>query len=147
MELIQRAVTAIRKFRKDKKLKLKEEFDLYIDTPNEDLFKSYLPVIGKFFNLGKVEFVSEKIEGTGSLRVKAHQFFIPMGSVDLEAEKEKIEQEITYTQGFLDKVNKKLGNERFVSNAPEKVVALERKKRADAEAKLKVLRESLSQLG
>ena len=70
-----------------------------------------------------------------------------MKVLDIEAEIEKITEELSYTKGFLQSVQKKLGNERFVNNAPEKVVAIERKKAADAEAKIETLEKSLASLG
>ncbi len=79
--------------------------------------------------------------------MNSNEYFIPVsGAVDIEAEIRKIHEELDYTRGFLDSVRKKLANERFVNNAPEKVVALEQKKAADAEAKIETLEKSLSSL-
>jgi valyl-tRNA synthetase len=75
------------------------------------------------------------------------EYYIPVdGRVDLAAEKAKIEEELKYTKGFLNSVQKKLSNERFVSGAPEQVVAMERKKMADAEEKIKILEQQLANL-
>ena len=83
----------------------------------------------------------------GSFRVSKLEFFIPtQAPEDTEAEKEKLHAELKYTKGFLASVEKKLANERFVSNAPEQVIAIERKKAADAEDKIKMLEKSLSLL-
>ena len=80
-----------------------------------------------------------------SFRVGTLECFIPLeGSVDMEAEKAKLEEELRYAKGFLQSVRKKLENERFVSNAPEKVIAMERKKEADALEKISLLEKSLS---
>ena len=78
---------------------------------------------------------------------KSNEYFIPIGgAIDVEAEIKKITEELNYTKGFLQSVQKKLSNERFVNNAPEKVVAIERKKAADAEAKIDTLEKSLASL-
>jgi len=147
VELIKETVTAIRSFRTEKGIPFKEQIELYVNTENAELFEKYQPLLGKFLNLSKMEFAKEKPDMAGSIRVSTHEFYIPLTNVDLDAEREKIQKEIEYTEGFLTKVLKKLSNERFVSNAPEKVVAMERKKQADAEAKLEVLRKGLAELG
>ncbi len=147
MELINEVVSAVRKFRMDKQMSPKETIELFIKTGNTSLFDRYRDLLTKFLNTSSIEFVADQVDGTASIRVQAHEFYIPQGAIDVEAEREKIEKEIEYTEGFLVKVEKKLANERFVNNAPEQVVAKERKKKADAEATLVVLRESLAQLG
>jgi len=87
------------------------------------------------------------IDAALSFRVKSTEFFIPIGdAIDVEAELEKIEKELSYTEGFLNSVRKKLSNERFVSNAPEQVIAIERQKEADALAKIETLKLSRSNL-
>ena len=147
MDLIHETVTAVRAFRKEKNIASKEAIELFIKTDQRDLFKSYFSVLSHFLNTSIIDFVDDKVEGTGSLRVQTHEIYIPLTAVDIEAEKGKIFKEIEYNKGFLNKVEKKLANERFVANAPEQVVKLERKKKADAEAKLAMLQESLLQLG
>ena len=85
--------------------------------------------------------------GAISFRVKNNEYFIPVkGTIDIEAEISKLREELQYTIGFLQSVQRKLANERFVSNAPEQVVALEKKKAADAEAKIETLEKSLASL-
>jgi len=87
------------------------------------------------------------VEGSLSFRVKSNEYFIPIeGAIDVEAEKIKIQEELKYTEGFLKSVQKKLSNERFVSSAPESVVAVEKAKQADAEAKIAMLKTSLAGL-
>lgn len=147
MELIKEVVSAVRNFRMSKNIPNKEEVALHIQTENQALFEKYSSLLIWTLKLSEMTFVTEQVDGTGSIRVQAHQFFIPLGAVDIEAEKEKIQKEIEYTDGFLQKVIKKLSNERFVSNAPEQVVAMEKKKQADAEVKLEVLRRSMEELG
>ena len=94
-----------------------------------------------------VEYNNEKIDGAFSFRVKSNEYFIPLeGNVDIEAELEKLQKELDYTKGFLKSVNGKLNNERFVSGAPEQVVANEKKKQADAEQKIEVLENQIASL-
>ena len=89
----------------------------------------------------------KKYKGAASFRVKSTNFYIPLeGFIDVEEELKKLEEELKYTKGFLGTVMKKLGNERFVNNAPEEVVAKELAKQADAEAKIKVLEERIAGL-
>ena len=147
MELINETVTAVRKFRLDKQIAFKEAIELFIKTSEQPIFEKYEALMQKFLNTSAISYVADQVENTGSIRVRTHELYIPLGAVDVEAEREKIQKEIAYTEGFLVKVNKKLANERFVNNAPEQVVALERKKQTDAESKLALLRESLAQLG
>jgi valyl-tRNA synthetase len=91
--------------------------------------------------------VEQATSACASFRVSKTEFFIPLSEgVDLEAEREKIQKEIDYLKGFLASVDKKLSNERFVSNAPEKVIELERKKAADAREKIEGLEKSLGLL-
>ncbi|NND12321.1 MAG: valine--tRNA ligase, partial [Flavobacteriaceae bacterium] len=89
----------------------------------------------------------QKVEGALTFRVKSNEYFVPMqGSIDVEAEIKKLTEELNYTEGFLKSVQKKLSNDRFVSGAPEQVVASERKKEADALAKIETLKSSLAGL-
>ncbi|RMG68757.1 MAG: valine--tRNA ligase [Bacteroidetes bacterium] len=148
IELVKETVTAVRAFRTQKGLSPKDPIDLFILTDQPDHLTPYFPLLEKFLNTGELAIVSEKVEQAASLRVGTYELYIPLdGTIDLDAERAKIQEEIAYMEGFLKQVLKKLGNERFVQNAPEQVVALERKKQADAEAKLDVLRKSLSELG
>lgn len=147
VSLITESITAVRNFRAQQGLSPKETIELYIKSEDQKLFGKYEGFLNKFLNTSKIEFVDEKVNGAGSLRVRTHELFIPLGEVDVEAEKEKIQEEIRYNEGFLIKIQKKLSNERFVQNAPAQVVELERKKMSDTEAKLALLKESLEQLG
>ena len=91
--------------------------------------------------------VSAKSDGAASFMVGTTELAVPVGNlIDVAAEIEKIEAELTRLEGFLKGIEKKLGNERFVSNAPEAVVALERKKQSDAQSKIATLRETLAGL-
>ncbi len=143
-EFIQEVVTEIRAFRAKYELKNKDQIELYINTTKPDLFNAYRGILENFLNTSQIEFADAAPEGAGSTQVRTTEFYIPLPEIDVAAEIEKLKKEIEYTEGFLVKVDKKLSNERFVQNAPANVVDLERKKKSDAEAKLKMLRENLA---
>ncbi|MCF6213540.1 MAG: valine--tRNA ligase [Flavobacteriaceae bacterium] len=139
-------ITNIRTIRKDRQISFKENIDLYI-LDQENIASTFDAVIKKLGNIDSFEKVSEKVEGAQSFRVNATEYFIPLkNAVNTEEEKAKLTQELNYTKGFLKSVQGKLGNERFVNNAPAQVIANERKKEADALAKIKTLEESLARL-
>ena len=98
-------------------------------------------------NLTAIETVTEKDPAAAAFLVKTTQYFVPLqGKIDTEAERAKLQHDLEYYEGFLASVMKKLSNERFVQSAPEKVVANERAKQADAEAKIAALKEQLAAL-
>ncbi len=139
-------ITAIRNIRKEKNIANKEVLDLRV-IDKEKFNKDWNSIIIKLGHLTGIEATDSAVEGALSFRVKSNEYYIPASqAVDLEAEKKKIKDELDYTRGFLNSVEKKLANERFVNNAPEKVVALEKKKAADAQAKIDTLEKSLSNL-
>ncbi|MCM8567941.1 valine--tRNA ligase [Gramella jeungdoensis] len=139
-------IAGVRKIRKDKNISFKNEIELSV-LNNEDTARTFDPVISKMGNISALEYVNGSVDGALSFRVRSNEYFIPIvGAIDVEAEKKKIEEELNYTQGFLKSVEKKLSNERFVNNAPEKVVAVEKAKKADAEAKIEALKASLKNL-
>lgn len=103
-------------------------------------------VIEKLTNV-QIDITNEKPEGAFAFRVEQFEYFVPLtGSIDVEAEKAKLTEELNYQQGFLKTVEKKLSNEKFVNGAPEQVVANEHKKKEDALAKIKTIEESLANL-
>jgi valyl-tRNA synthetase len=144
--LAQDVVTEGRKFRQQNGLSPKESIDIHVKTADQIPFKIIKPVLEKFLN-AKIKFTDDAIAGAGSFRVGTHELFVPAVEVDNDAERAEILKDIEYQEGFLNIVRKKLGNERFVNNAPDQVVANERKKEADALAKLEVLKEQLARLG
>ena len=137
-------VANIRSIRKEKNVSFKEALSLVC------LGNSYaipnLEIVQKLGNIDTVTFVNEKPSKAVSFRVDAFEFFIPMTEGDVTEELEKIQEELKYAKGFLTSVQKKLSNERFVSGAPEKVVAVEKQKEADALAKIATLEASLESL-
>jgi len=109
---------------------------------------TFLPIIQKLCNLSSINHVTEKHTGAISFIENNIEYCIPItDTINVEAELEKLQEELKYTEGFLQSVLKKLSNERFVTGAPEQVVASERKKQADAETKIAMLREQIAGLG
>jgi len=148
MEIEEQVIIAIRSLRKDKNIPNKEPLELFIRKNNEEEANhTFDSVITKLCNLTGIGYVEEKVPGASSFIVKSTEFFVPLGdTIDKEAEILKLEEELKYTKGFLISVSKKLSNERFVNNAPEKVVEMERKKLADAESRIKVIEEQIKEL-
>ncbi|WP_406683034.1 valine--tRNA ligase [Seonamhaeicola sp. MEBiC1930] len=140
-------ISGVRTIRKEKNIAFKDAIGFSVIN-NENVSNAFDEVIIKLGNLESIEYVEEAVEGALTYRVKSNEYFIPMaGSIDVEAEIKKLTEELNYTEGFLKSVQKKLSNERFVNNAPEQVVASEKKKEADALAKIETLKASLSSLG
>ena len=139
-------VSGIRTIRKDKNISFKDAIELFV-VDNEDNTKEFDAVIQKLTNASAIETVSEKVEGA-SFRVKSNEYFVPISveNIDIEAEIEKLEGELKRAEGFLFGISKKLSNERFVANAPEEVITLERKKESDTVAKIETIKSSLNSL-
>ena len=145
-EVAAEVISGIRNIRKQKNIANKEVLDFFVKT-NVLSNTAFDTVIAKLGNLSSINYVDEKIEGAFSFLVKSNEYFIPLGtSIDVEAELDKLQKELDYTKGFLKSVEGKLKNERFVNNAPEQVVAGERKKQADALSKITVLEEQIASL-
>ncbi len=145
-ELTKEAISAIRNIRKQRNIAQKEALVLHY-IADENFPTEYAAVIEKMANLSELSAVSEKDSTAAAFMVKTTQYFVPMeGKIDKAAEREKLQAELSYLEGFLQSVMKKLSNERFVQSAPEKVVANERAKQADAEAKIAALKEQIEAL-
>ncbi len=143
---VREAISSIRNIRKQKNIPQKEALTLEV-IADENYPADYAPVLTKMGNLGEIRPVDRKNPAAAGFIVKTTQYFVPLeGRIDVGAEIEKLSSELTYLEGFLASVMKKLSNERFVTSAPEKVVANERAKQADAEAKIAALRERLAAL-
>lgn len=145
-ELAKEVVTSIRSIRNQKSLPQKEVLTLKVIVDNNYPVE-YASVIEKMANLSPIEAVEEKdAVGLGFI-VKTTQYFVPLGDkIDKEAEVKRLQEDLKYNEGFLRSVVGKLSNERFVNSAPEKVVATERAKQADAEAKIAAIKEQLNSL-
>ncbi|WP_306013513.1 MULTISPECIES: valine--tRNA ligase [unclassified Allomuricauda] len=139
-------ISGVRTIRKEKNIPQKDALELFMLNA-EGVSSQMDAIIIKLGNLSTMETIDASLDGALTFRVKSNEYFIPIsGAIDVEAEIAKITEELNYTKGFLKSVEKKLGNERFVNNAPEQVVAMERKKAADAEAKIETLEKSLASL-
>jgi valyl-tRNA synthetase len=141
-------IMAVRNLRQDKGIPNKEQIQLLIkknhgDQPDTE----YDSIVKKLCNLQTLEYVETKVEGALSFIVRSTEFYVPLSaSVDIEAELARMNNELEYTRGFLNTVMGKLSNEKFVNNAPKNVVDMELKKKADAEARISVLLEQISNL-
>ncbi|WP_291275739.1 valine--tRNA ligase [Flavobacterium sp.] len=139
-------ISGIRTIRKDKNIAFKEAIELKVMN-NEKASTHFDSIIMKLGNIVDLTYVIEKVNGALSYRVKSNEYFIPVGgNVDLDAEIAKLNEELNYIKGFLRSVQGKLANEKFVNGAPEQVIANERKKEADALAKIATLEQSLASL-
>jgi len=139
-------ISGIRTIRKQKNIAFKDAIECHV-LNNENVASTFDVVIEKLGNISNLSYTNEPIDGALTFRVKSNEYFVPMqGSIDVEAEIEKLSEELNYTEGFLKSVQKKLSNKRFVAGAPEQVVASERKKEADALAKIETLKASLASL-
>ena len=137
-------ISGIRTIRNEKNIANKDQVELFVKL-NKDTDKSFDSVITKLGNLSTLQYVDVKVEGALSFRVNSNEYYIPLaGAVNIEEEIATLKQELKYTQGFLNSVMKKLSNERFVNNAPEQVIVIERKKQSDAEDKIKTIEEQLA---
>jgi valyl-tRNA synthetase len=140
-------ISKIRELRNSKGISPKEAFEIIIKTDNEDLYKPYQFSIKKLANISSIQFNTVETYNYTSLPVATDQVFVKLNiQIDVEAEKEKINSEISYLEGFLKSVEAKLSNEKFVANAKPELVEKERQKQADALAKIDVLKGSLASL-
>ena len=139
-------VSGIRTIRKEKNIAFKNTIEFSV-LNNESQTKDFDAIISKLGNITELTYTNEAVENALSFRVKSNEYFIPANdTIDVVAEISKLEEELKYTEGFLKSVQMKLSNERFVSGAPEQVVASEKKKEADAIAKIETLNASLINL-
>ena len=144
-DTVREIVSAVRAVRKEKNIPVRESLVLCASpgaTGNE-----FDPVIIRMCNLSEIRVVEGKVEGAASFRIGTSEFFVPLSEgIDHEDEIRKLKEELVYQEGFLASVLKKLSNEKFVSNAPPKVLDTERKKEADSRARIATIKESLAHL-
>ncbi len=145
VENLKQIVAGVRTVRNQKNIAVKEKLKLQVVGENK--YEAYDCVITQMANLESIDSVSEKDDTAAAFMVGTIEFAVPLGDmIDIDAEIEKQEAQLKHLEGFLLGVKKKLSNERFVANAPEAVVALERKKQNDSEEKINALKESLANL-
>ena len=146
IEQLKEAVSSVRNIRKEHNIPNKEALELYV-IGDDNYHREYNPLLQKMANLNRVEEIAEKRSDAAAFIVKTTEYFVPLGgSIDVEEELKKLKADLAYQEGFLASVLKKLSNERFVQNAPAKVIETEHAKRHDAEAKIKALKERIDQL-
>lgn len=145
--MLKELITSIRDTRNKNQLKNKDSIKIWVDTKQQDFYNLVKGILSRQVNAEQVEFTSEAKQGSISIVVQTDKLYIETDAdLDTGAQKEDMQKELDYLKGFLISVDKKLGNERFVQNAKPEIVDNERKKKADAEAKIKALEESLSLL-
>ncbi len=146
MKSAQEVVMGVRTIRQDNGISEHTPLSMSV-LENKDRPSAFDPMVRKLANLERIDRTNSRMEGTFSFLVGSDEYFIPFeGGTDPEEEREELQQELERMQGFLEKSEKKLSNERFVENASEEVVKKERQKKADAEAKIEVLKEKLEAL-
>jgi valyl-tRNA synthetase len=146
-EVIKAVIAEIRNVRNQKQISPKEALPLSIKINSDLDYEKWLNIVFKLANVSEAEIVNDKIVGATAFMAGKDEFFIPLTeNVDVEAERERLNADLVYLQGFLKSVDAKLSNERFVQNAKPEIIANERNKKADAEAKIKIIEESLAVL-
>ena len=145
IESVKLIVSGIRTVRNQKNIPTKDELNLQAVGSNK--YAAYNCIIAKMANVGAIDVVNEKDATAATFMVGTDEFAVPLGNmIDVEAEIAKQEAQLKHLEGFLAGIKKKLSNEKFVANAPEAVVAMERKKQKDSEEKIAALKDSLAAL-
>ena len=145
IEAVKQIIAGVRTVRNQKNIAQKEQLSLQVVGKND--FEAYNEVTLKMANLDKIEVIAEKSADASSFMVGTDEFAVPLGDlIDVAAEIEKAEAQLKHLEGFLMGVRKKLSNENFVAHAPEKVVALERKKESDSVEKIAALKATIEEL-
>ncbi len=147
VEMVKQLITEVRNIRNGKQISPKEALTLFVKPTSGTNYLPYAPVIIRLANLSKFDFTQDKVNGAVNFITGNDEFYLLLGdNLDAAAEMERLLKEKEYLTGFLKSVEAKLLNERFVSNAKPEIVDNERKKKADAEAKLRILEEGLNTL-
>ena len=145
IEAVKQIIAGVRTVRNQKNIAQKEQLSLQVVGKND--FEAYNDVTLKMANLDKIEVIAEKSADASSFMVGTDEFAVPLGDlIDVAAEIEKAEAQLKHLEGFLMGVRKKLSNENFVAHAPEKIVALERKKESDSVEKIAALKATIEEL-
>jgi valyl-tRNA synthetase len=144
-DYVKEVVMGIRKVRKEKNIANKDEIKLLIKkNEGKKPRTTFDPVVKKLCKISHLDYTDNKEEGAASFIIRTTEFYIPLeGNIDADAEISKLEAELRYTRGFLAGVEKKLSNKNFVNNAPDEVVAKEKKKQQDAQSRIKVIEEQI----
>jgi valyl-tRNA synthetase len=146
-EKTQQLVSAIRTVRKERDIPNRESIQLFLPDVKDAGIEMFMSVVRRLANIESVEKTDSKPDGTVSFLVGTNEYYIPVGDrMDIDSEIEKLEADLKYNMGFLVSVMKKLENDSFVKNAPEKVIETERRKKADAESNIEALKQSIAGL-
>lgn len=146
-ELLKQAITAIRDARVKNKMKPKDPLNLFVQTENKESYRPISEILIKQAVIEDFDFTETLVDKCVNVLVGKDKLYLqPKTALDTSSQKEQLEKDLDYLQGFLNSVEKKLGNERFMQNAKPEVVELERRKKADAEEKIKLLKEALAAL-
>ncbi|MCW3086578.1 MAG: valyl-tRNA synthetase [Bacteroidetes bacterium] len=146
-EVVMEVITNIRNIRKQKNISPKEKLQVFEKVNQGEIVKTYDDIIIKLCNLSSFDYVTAKVDGAFSFVLKHAEFFVPLAqNIDVATEKERLAKDLDYNKGFLKSVQMKLANEKFVVNAKPEMVENEKKKQADAEAKIKAIEEQLAGL-
>lgn len=144
-DFVKEIISGVRNIRNDKNIPNKEKLSLKINAVKSD--KNIYSIIKKLANISDIEFVNKKVEGAVSFIVGTTEFYVPLGNlINVDEEIKKLEDELKYQQGFLKSVEKKLSNERFVNNAPQKVVDNEKQKMKDAVERITAIKNQIENL-
>lgn len=146
-KLLQELITGIRDVRQKNQIKPKESISLFVETENEKTYHLFQQILKRQINADAVQFNSKPAEALISIVINKERIHIlSEAKVDSEAQRERLNKDLAHYTGFLTGINKKLENEKFVANAKPEVIALEQKKKSDAEKKIEIIRESLAAL-
>ncbi|MES2397133.1 MAG: valine--tRNA ligase [Bacteroidota bacterium] len=146
-EVVMEVISNIRTIRKQKNISPKEKLKVFEKVNQGEIIKSYDGIIIKLCNLSSFEYVNQKVDGALSFVLKHAEFYVPISqNIDIAVEKERLAKDLEYNKGFLKSVEIKLSNGKFVANAKPEMIANEKKKQADAEAKIKAIEEQLMSL-
>lgn len=147
VEVVKQIISGIRNIRQNKQISPKDALALSVKVNSDIDYQPYLQIVVKLGNIDKIDFVNEQLSGAASFMILTDEFYIPLAeNIDPVAETERLTKEMYYLNGFLKSVNAKLSNERFMQNAKPDIIENEQKKQADAEAKLKLIQDSLAAL-
>ena len=145
IEKVKQLVSGIRAVRNQKNIAQKEALTLQVIGENH--LSEYDEVVKKMANVSAIDIIAEKSADASSFMIGTFEYAVPLGNlIDVEAELKKLEAQLSHLEGFLAGIMKKLSNERFVANAPEAVVAMERKKQHDSEEKIAAIKENIAEL-
>ena len=145
IEMIKQIISGVRMVRNQKNIAPKEKLQLQAIGTN--VYSEFNPVIIKMANLNGITEVNDKDSNASTFMVGTHEYAVPLGElINIEAELLKAEAQLKHLEGFLAGIKKKLSNEKFIANAPEAVVAMERKKQRDSEEKIASLKVSITEL-